>query len=63
MDSNMITRNDLNKALNEINDSYAGLLKKLSELEAKVNAQEERLKTRTSGSKRVQQTKANSESS
>jgi hypothetical protein len=45
----MITRNDLNKALNEINDSYAGLLKKLSELEAKEKAKEKKPKKKRGG--------------
>jgi predicted nucleic acid-binding Zn-ribbon protein len=55
----MVTQQQLNKILEEINSSYSKLFQRLADLEGKVNDQEERLKAGESRSKRVQQTKAN----
>jgi cell division septum initiation protein DivIVA len=55
----VVTQQQLNKLVEEINNSYAKLFQRLADLEGRVNEKEERLKTGASGSKRVQQTKAN----
>lgn len=58
----VITQAQFNKAMEEINSSYSALLQRVQELEEKVN-EKERPQASASGSKRVQQTKANSEPS
>jgi hypothetical protein len=59
----VVSQAQLNKALEEINSSYSKLLQRLEDLEEWRNEQGERPKTSSGGRKRVQQAKADTESS